>query len=214
MHNKILNILRLAIVCALILTGMILGSGCHECYPETFSQEPTAEPTTPAAPTEAAEPTETDPPTEPTTPETEPAEDAETPTEPEAEPPTEQPTDPQPRYPLTDYERSIVEAVVAAEARGEDFDGQCLIAQCILNTAEARGIRPNAVVLERGQYAAPQYKYGYLVSDAVSAVFDHGYQVTTEPIRYFYAFRYCTSTWHENKLEFVLEHGGHRFFKE
>lgn len=117
------------------------------------------------------------------------------------------------RYPMTDQERTIVEAVVAAESMGEDFDGQCLVAQCILNTAEATGKRPDEVVLEPGQYATPNYDCSHLVSEAVSAVFDDGYQVTDEPVRYFYAPAWGTSKWHETKLEFVLEHGGHRFFK-
>lgn len=117
------------------------------------------------------------------------------------------------RYPLTDEERVIVQAVVAAEAKGESFDGQCLVAQCILNTAEALNISPASVVLAPNQYAPPSYSDGYMVADAVSAVFDNGYTVTNEPIRYFYAPKYCYSAWHEGSLNFVLEHGGHRFFK-
>lgn len=117
------------------------------------------------------------------------------------------------RYEITADERAIIEAVVAAEALGEDFDGQALVAQCILNTAEARGMRPDDVVLERGQYAAPDYTNGHMVAAAVSAVFDDGYTVTDEPIRYFYAPAWCSSEWHES-LTFVIEHGGHRFFAE
>lgn len=116
------------------------------------------------------------------------------------------------RYPMTEEERTIVEAVVAAESKGEDFNGQCLVAQCILNTAEATGKRPDEVVLAPNQYATPDYENGYLVSAAVSAVFDDGYQVTEEPIRYFYAPAWGTSKWHESQ-DFVIEHGGHRFFK-
>ena len=138
-----------------------------------------------------------------------------TPAAPEVEPAPEPPA-PKPqelRYSLTDEERTIVEAVVAAEAGGEDYDGQCLVAQCILNTAEAKGIRPDEVVLANGQYTTPNYKRRHLVEDAVAAVFDDGYTVTTEPIMYFYAPKYGTSKWHES-LNFVLEHGGHRFFKK
>lgn len=116
------------------------------------------------------------------------------------------------RYALTDEERIMVEAVVAAESRGEDFDGQALVAQCILNTAEARQMRPDDVVLEPGQYAAPDYENGYTVAAAVAAVFDDGYTVTDEPVRYFYAPAWCSSAWHESQ-SFVLEYGGHRFFK-
>lgn len=100
-----------------------------------------------------------------------------------------------------------------AEAGGEDFDGQALVAQCILNTSETRDMRPDAVVLEQGQYAKPATEVTGRVKEAVAAVFDDGYAVTEEPIRFFYAPKYCYSTWHEERLEFVLEHGGHRFFK-
>lgn len=118
------------------------------------------------------------------------------------------------RYSLTPEERIIVEAVVAAESQGESFDGQCLIAQCILNTAEATGKRPGVLVYEPGQYATPDYDNHHLVSDAVSAVFDDGYEVTEEPVQYFYAPKRCYSEWHEDDLVFVQELGGHRFFKE
>lgn len=117
------------------------------------------------------------------------------------------------RYKLTTEERYIVERVVMAEAEGEGYDGQRLVAQCILNTAEAQGIRPDEVVLTPGQYAAPAECASEMVMDAVSAVFDRGDMVTDEPIRWFYAPKYVTSQWHESK-EFVLEYGGHRFFKE
>lgn len=123
------------------------------------------------------------------------------------------PEEPEVRYALTDTERDIVERVVMAEAEGEGYDGQRLVAQCILNTAEAQGIRPDEVVLAPGQYAAPTEYASEMVMDAVSAVFDRGDMVTDEPIRWFYAPRYVTSQWHESK-EFVLEYGGHRFFKE
>lgn len=117
-------------------------------------------------------------------------------------------------YSLTAEERAIVEAVVASESGAEDFIGQCLVAQCVRNTAEATGMRPDDVVLQEGQYAPMNEELRYLVEKAVSAVFDQGYGATTEEIRYFYAPLYCTSVWHEESLVFVLEHGGHRFFEE
>lgn len=125
---------------------------------------------------------------------------------------TPEPT-PSKRYPLTDEERAIVEAVVAAESASESFEGQVLVAQCILNSAEARDMRPDEIVLEKNQYATPRYDLSYMVVDAVSAVFDDGYTVTDEPIRFFYAPKYCNSAWHENSLTFVLSEGGHKFFK-
>lgn len=117
------------------------------------------------------------------------------------------------RYALTDAERDIVERVVMAEAGGEGYDGQRLVAQCILNTAEAMDMRPDEVVTAPNQYAAPAEHASEMVMDAVSAVFDNGDMVTDEPIRWFYAPARVYSAWHESK-EFVLEHRAHRFFKE
>lgn len=119
-----------------------------------------------------------------------------------------------PAYGLTAEERAVVEAVVASESGAEDYIGQLLVAQCVRNTAAATGMRPDEVVLQEGQYAPPSEELRYLVAAAVSAVFDQGLGVTTEPVRYFYAPLYCTSKWHEEALDFVLEHGGHRFFME
>lgn len=120
---------------------------------------------------------------------------------------------PEARYALTDAERDIVERVVMAEAGGEGFDGQRLVAQCILNTAEAMDMRPDEVVTAPNQYAAPAEHASEMVMDSVSAVFDDGDMVTDEPIRWFYAPARVYSAWHESKA-FVLEYGGHRFFKE
>ena len=129
------------------------------------------------------------------------------------EPAEEPEPEPAPRYDITPAEFDLVARVVHREAEGEGFDGMALVAQCILTTAEATGQRPDAVVLVPGQYATPAAEASEEVKEAVKAVFIDGYQVTTEPVRYFYAPARCYSSWHENNLEFVLEHGGHRFFK-
>ena len=58
-----------------------------------------------------------------------------------------EPAEPAVRYPLTDAERDVVERVVMAEAGGESFEGQMLVAQCILNAAEKRGVDPSEAVV-------------------------------------------------------------------
>lgn len=55
---------------------------------------------------------------------------------------TVEPTEPAVRYPLTDAERDVVERVVMAEAGGESFEGQMLVAQCILNAARSAASTP------------------------------------------------------------------------
>lgn len=120
---------------------------------------------------------------------------------------------PETRYALTDAERDIVERVVMAEAGGEGFDGQRLVAQCILNTAEAMDLRPDEVVLAPNQYASPAAEASQEVKEAVSAVFDDGDMVTDEPIRWFYNDKLVYSEWHEGK-RFVMYFGNHKFFAE
>lgn len=125
---------------------------------------------------------------------------------------TVEPTEPAVRYPLTDTERDTVERVVMAEAGGESFEGQMLVAQCILNAAEKRGVDPSeAVVLY--SYTKSRPDPTQRVKDAVAAVFDRGETVVDEPILYFYNPALVTSDFHESQI-FVIEEGGHRFFAE
>ena len=120
-----------------------------------------------------------------------------------------------PRYDATLEELAIVARVVHAEAIGEGFDGMALVAQCILNTAEATGKRPDEVVLEPKQYATPVVKADAEALEAVEAVFIDGYEVTDEPIRWFYSpANLAYSKWHEENLEYILTHKGHKFFME
>lgn len=115
-------------------------------------------------------------------------------------------------YELSASERILVESVVMAEAGGECFDGQVAVAQCILNACIKSGLRPDAVIRRFGYtYARPTASKS--VINAVSAVFNKGDVVTTEPIMYFYAPAVCSSPWHESQT-YVLTIGGHKFFKE
>lgn len=115
-----------------------------------------------------------------------------------------------PRYNLTDAERDLVERVVMAESGGESYEGQILVAQCILNACEIDGIRP-AKVIKKYVYAKGRPKPTDSVARAVSAVFDRGETVTSEPIVYFYAPKMVRSEFHERQ-RFSVEEGGHRFF--
>lgn len=87
-----------------------------------------------------------------------------------------------------------------------------LVAQCILNAAEKRGVDPSeAVVLY--SYTKSRPDPTQRVKDAVAAVFDQGETVVDEPILYFYNPALVTSDFHESQI-FVIEEGGHRFFAE
>ena len=122
------------------------------------------------------------------------------------------PTAPLVRYELTAEERDAVERVVMAEAGGECYEGQVLVAQCILNAAEKLGQQPSEAVVTL-RYAKGRPEPTQSVRDAVAAVFDRGEVITDEPILYFYAPARTASEWHESQI-FVIEVGGHRFFAE
>ena len=115
------------------------------------------------------------------------------------------------------YDYAYVVSVVAAECKGEPYEGQLAVAQCIRTTAERRWITPEEVVKLPNRYAdpctyAPDIE---LVRDACCDAFVHGISATDEPIEYFYStVGGFVSVWHENNLEFVMEIGNHRFFKE
>lgn len=114
-----------------------------------------------------------------------------------------------------DYE--YVLRVVAAECRGEPYDGQLAVAQCIFNTAEARNMTPEEVVKEANQYASPVSLdlVTESVRNACCDVFVLGNFLTDEPIRFFYSTRNgFVSKWHENNLEYVMTISNHKFFKE
>ena len=118
----------------------------------------------------------------------------------------------EPVFELSEYERWVVECMVMGESGGEPYDGQVLVAQCILNACRKEGILPSEVRVEY-KYSGWNEQPTDSVKQAVSAVFDDGYTVTDEPILYFYAPRWCNSKWHETQ-RFVIEVGGHRFFTE
>lgn len=113
---------------------------------------------------------------------------------------------------LSDYERRVVECMVMGESGNQPYDGQVLVAQCILNACLKDGLQPSEV-RTRYKYSGWHNNPSDSVKEAVSAVFDDGYKVTDEFILYFYAPKYCNSKWHESQ-RFVIEVGGHRFFAE
>ena len=116
------------------------------------------------------------------------------------------------RFELNAVERDIVERVVMAEAEGETYAGQMLVAQCILTACEKHDIQPSAVVIKYG-YTTRRPDPSQSVRDAVSAVFDRGEYIVEEPVLYFYNPALVCSDFHESQT-FVIEVGGHKFFAE
>lgn len=118
----------------------------------------------------------------------------------------------QKRYTLTDAERLEIAQVLTAEAGGEPFAGKIAVAQCILQTCEDEGIRPDEV-LRVYAYSKRRPEPTQEALEAVQDVFDFGIVATTEPIKYFYAPALVDSEWHESQI-YVMTINGHRFFKE
>lgn len=121
------------------------------------------------------------------------------------------------QLPKFGYDFDCVVGVVAAESRGEPYEGQVAVAQCILETSRKQMITPEEVVKMKNRYASPckSEDEKNLVIDACIDVFIHGGKALDEPIEYFYST--CgefVSDWHEKNLEYVATIGNHRFFKE
>lgn len=125
------------------------------------------------------------------------------------------------RMPEFSYDYEYVVRVVAAESRGEPYEGQLAVAQCIAETAQRSLLNPEEVVKQVNkngtrQYAQPiaESEVTQSVRDACLDVFVYGYCATDEPIQYFYSTKNgFYSKWHENSLEFVVQIGNHKFFK-
>ena len=118
----------------------------------------------------------------------------------------------EPIFHLTDYERWVAECIVMGESGGESYEGQILVAQCILNACLKNDIQPSEVKTKY-KYSGWKENPTKSVKKAVSVVFDLGEKIVDEPILYFYAPSLCESKWHETQI-FIVESGGHRFFKE
>ena len=125
------------------------------------------------------------------------------------------------RMPEFGYDYEYVMRVVAAESRGEPYEGQLAVAQCIRETSERSLLNPEEVVKQVNKNGTRQYAQPIAASevtqsvrDACLDVFVYGYCATDEPIQYFYSTKNgFYSKWHENSLEFVVQIGNHKFFK-
>lgn len=107
--------------------------------------------------------------------------------------------------------------VVAAESRGEPFEGQVAVARCIWNSSLAKGISMEEVVELPNRYADPVNENLVTVElrDACINAFLGIDLPTDEPIEYFYSIKNGGySRWHEKNLEYVMTIGNHKFFKE
>ena len=119
--------------------------------------------------------------------------------------------------PEWDFDFDYITRVVAAESRGEPFEGQVAVARCIWNSANAKLKTPEEIVEMPNRYADPVSEN--LVTESVKTACMYAFLgielPTEENIEYFYStVNGFYSPWHENNLEHVMTIGNHKFFKE
>lgn len=109
-------------------------------------------------------------------------------------------------------DRYVLERLVMGEAGNQGYEGACLVAQCIRDTMVYDDIPSVEQVRVEYKYSGKLiYEPNQDVLNAVSYIFDQGGIAVKHKIQYFYAPRICDGAWHETQ-EFVIEHGGHKFF--
>lgn len=113
-------------------------------------------------------------------------------------------------YPITAEDRRVLECIVQGESGGESLEGKMWVATCLLNAMKREGGASASFVRKQYQYAGWSENVSDDTIRAVSRVFDDG-EITHDTVLWFYAPKYCTSSWHESQ-QFVAEIGGHRFF--
>lgn len=100
--------------------------------------------------------------------------------------PDQEVVEPTATYQLTPDEFDLVCRVVAAEARGEDLQGQMAVANVILDRSVLWDMPATEVVTAPGQFADPyQGEISDSVRLAVANVFDGGVRVFADPVTHF-----------------------------
>lgn len=114
-------------------------------------------------------------------------------------------------YPLTDYQRTVIEKAVMAESGTEPYLGVVAIAQCLRESAELEDMDP-VQILKKYQWTSTRVTPNAKVKRAVAAVFDHGIRITDSRIMFFYAPHLTSNRGHEKIYKFVFQISKVRFF--
>ena len=113
---------------------------------------------------------------------------------------------------LSPEDRYILEHLVMGEAGGEGYEGAALVAQTIRDTMVYKNFTSVEDVRKACKYSGSlSSEPNQDVLNAVSYIFDNGGYAVQHELFYFYAPKWCDSSWHESQ-NFVIEYGGHRFF--
>ena len=112
---------------------------------------------------------------------------------------------------ISKQDRELIERVVAAEARGESYEGQAAVAEVIFNRAYFWDMTVSEVVTAKGQFAkAYPGEISDSIKEAVSSVFD-SQKLNLSGATHFHADYVCPG-W-SLKKEFVTQIGVHKFYK-
>lgn len=116
---------------------------------------------------------------------------------------------------LTVEERDLVERVVAAEARGENFEGQMAVAQVIRDRCRLWNKSVEEVIFEPNQFAAPyDGEISGTTEAAVGLVFEGGHDILDVPVTHFYAHDLVPEPEWAKEMFFIESIGGHSFYAE
>ena len=116
---------------------------------------------------------------------------------------------------LTVTERDLVERVVAAEARGENFQGQMAVAQVIRDRCRLWNKSVEEVLSEPNQFAAPyEGEISGTTEASVGLVFEGGHDIFDVPVTHFYAHDLIEEPEWAKEMFFIESIGGHSFYAE
>lgn len=105
---------------------------------------------------------------------------------------------------LSAEDRYILERLVMGESGNQGFIGAALVAQTIRDTMVYDGYSSvEQVRVACGYYGSLSKEPNQDVLDAVSYIFDQGGAAVQHQLRYFYAYKICSSPWHETQNHIV-----------
>lgn len=113
---------------------------------------------------------------------------------------------------LSEEDRSILEHLVMGEAGNQGFVGAALVAQTIRDRLVYDGFNSvESVRVSCGYEGSLNNTPNSDVLAAVSFIFDQGGSAVQHTVRYFYAYTWSSSAWHET-MSHICTYGDHKFF--
>ena len=124
-------------------------------------------------------------------------------------------------YNISDSEYKELAQIIMAEAGGEDLDGKILVGNVIMNRVNSDRF-PNDIISVVRQVVNGTYQFSPVLDSRINTVVPteecykaidmilDGYDISHNAL-YFEACK--GETWHSRNLEFLFQHGGHKFYR-